>query len=234
MVSPFCVSVQSPKKSEARVCPSLRCSKSSNPQIVLDFARFFRPKKKLCERCAVSRTFDISTQNKRLDGIDARRNARMGPAMSWGWIGDSKGLWRSMWFLLGKWRPFEVYAAYVRFMFPHLWNMCNLPTITLFCALQPSTENMATSYPQWFPEKHRRLKKWPSGKQTKLLPLAAPAACPGVVQTVRCMAQGHPGRSSCLAWPNIHPLWVGECKEVITGLYYHLVGLWPFINIAMV
>ena len=159
MVSPFLVSVQSPKKSEARVCPSLRCSKSSNPQIVLDFARFFRQKKKLCERCAVSRTFDISTQNKRLDGIDARRNARMGPAMSWGWIGDSKGLWRSMWFLLGKWRPFEVYAAYVRFMFPHLWNMCNLPTITLFCALQPSTENMATSYPQWFPEKHRRLKK---------------------------------------------------------------------------
>jgi hypothetical protein len=48
------------------------------------FRQIFPTKKKLCERCAVSRTFDISTQNKRLDGIDARRNARMGPAMSWG------------------------------------------------------------------------------------------------------------------------------------------------------
>lgn len=84
MVSPFCVSVQSPKKSEARVCPSLRCSKSSNPQIVLDFARFFRPKKNSAKD---ARFPGLLISQRKTSGWMA---SMLGAMLAWGlpWVGD--------------------------------------------------------------------------------------------------------------------------------------------------
>ena len=210
MVSPFCVS---PKKSEARVCPSLstvfQILKSPNR---FGFRQIFPTKKNSAKdaRCP-----GLLISQRKTSGWMA---SMLGAMLRWGPCHELGMNW-------GKWLPFEVYAAYARFMFPHPWNMCNLPTITLFCALQPSTAQSPNGSQSIFRPHFRRSivdckNDHPSGKQLQRLQRHGSRSCPNSSMH----GARTPGPKQLPGMTNKNPLWVDECKEVRTGLYYHLVN----------